>query len=446
MLLELARKLIGIDSSVAHGNEDIARFVSELAADWGLHAEVVEETWNGINTANVLIAADPAAIANDTFLLSAPLDTADPGEYGLWTKTGASPFKASLDGGSLYGLGTADAKLDFLAKMQALRHFVAEKNFAKKKVLLLGSFGRESGAGAIRLIRHKKIKPRAALVGAPTRLRLASRAPGYAKVEIALPLTVAERQHIERQSISEGSYSQSKIFSSPAANKVAYGILDNPIIKMIDYLRNLPSGIAVLSLDGGTSAEGAPDFVELEVQLVDTLSDGVIGKLIKVGDLIKRLSAELKAVEDKSFVPAHSTVNVGQIRMFSEEVKITGICRLVPTEGGRETYEVWLERMRQDCAAAGCQFQILDYKPPFLSDPAGAFFAHLKGVSSSLGLDPTVVAANQCTEASVFHRLGIQTAVFGPGEWRPTDQAPLERIEIQDLLKASAFYQAVLKG
>ena len=426
---------------MGHGTVAAAQWLSDLARSWGLRSEIIEETWNGVGQANVLVSPSDIRAEEAQLLLSTRLDTPDPGEYATWTKTGANPFNASVNGDQLFGLGARDSKLDFLCKLIAFKEVCG---VCKPKATVLGTFGRESGMGAIRLIRQKKIKPRAALVGAPTGLRLATRAQGYAKVEITLPLSSAERKYIEEQSISEGSYSQSKVFARRPDEKVVdLGLLDNPIIRMIDYLKNLPEGIAVLSIDGGTSAEAEPTFVELEVQIVDHLQESVIRKLIAVGELIKRLAVELKTVNAPDFSPPHSTINVGQIRMLNEEVKIVGVCRLVPTVD-REVYEKWLERLRSDCAAAGAQFHILDYKPPFSMESEAPFFTLAKSVCSSLGLDSRGAAAHQCTEANIFHRLGIETVVFGPGTEANNEPAALEHVKINELKTAIEFYKSVL--
>ena len=441
-VVELSRKLISIDSTMGHGTSATAKWLSDLACGWGLRAEIFEETWNGVSQANVLVLHPDIRADEAGLLLSTRLDTPDPGEYATWTKTGANPFNASVNGDQLFGLGARDSKVDLLCKLIAFKEVCGGR---KPKAAVLGTFGRESGTGVIRLIRQKKIKPRAALVGSPTGLRLATRAQGYAKVEITLPLSLAERKYIEEQSISEGSYSQSKVFARRAeGGAVDFGLLDNPIIRMIDYLKNLPGGIAILSIDGGTGAESQPTFVELEVQIVDHLQEGVIKKLIAVGELIKRLAVELKTVNAPDFSPPYSTINVGQIRMLNEEVKIVGVCRLVPAVD-REIYEKWLERLRGDCAAAGAQFHILDYKPPFSMESQAPFFTLAKGVCSSLGLDSKGAAAHQCTEANVFHRLGIETVIFGPGIEANNEPASLEHVKINELKAAIEFYKSVLR-
>ena len=181
--LEACRKIIGIDSSPSAGTLEVTKFVESLATSLGLHAELQTEAWNGVDQANVIVRPralkNPADVPEGEFVLQTHLDTPDPGPYALWKKTGANPFNASIyqspEGDRIYGLGSADVKLDFLCKLYA---FAAVSNAVAAKSLsdssntwrvppvLVGTYGEELGMpGAVKLIRKKKIRPSAMLVG-----------------------------------------------------------------------------------------------------------------------------------------------------------------------------------------------------------------------------------------------------------------------------------------
>jgi acetylornithine deacetylase/succinyl-diaminopimelate desuccinylase-like protein len=445
-LVELARQCIAIDSSVSHGTKDFAQFLAKTAEEWGLRTECVEESLSGLPQ-TALIISDANLERNNAkknLILSTRMDTPDPGSYAQWVKTGANPYNASVSGESIYGLGAADCKLDLMCKLVALRE-VKGRNL-KSRPLVVGAFGRESGASTIRLLRKKLLNPAAALVGAPTGLQISNRAPGFARVEISLPLSAEETKYLEEHNQAEGSHSQSKIFSRPHVHGTrSIGIHENPIIKLIEYLKMLPKGVALLAVDGGASAEIAPDLVELEIDLVGSAQGGVCDKLIKIGESIKALAAELKSVTDASFSPGHSTLNLGMIRMYPEEIKLTGVCRLIPA-ADENIYGRWLERLRQDCVNAGAKFQILDFKPPFMADEQNSFFGFLKGVSSKSELRFESKSAPISTEANVYHRLGVQCALFGPGEPPEIESAAFENIAIKDLDRAVVFYKSVIEN
>ncbi len=447
-LIELARKFIAVDSSVSHGTRDVVRLIAQISNEWSLPVEVIEENIGGVSQASIVVKPKNNASATKTsreIALTTRLDTPDPGEYSQWVKTGANPYNASVSGDAMFGLGVADCKLDFLCKLLALKDLTAE-DLKHSTPILVGTYGRESGVGTIRLLRKKNIQPKVALVGAPTDLHIANRAPGFAKLEISLPLSESEKKYIERHSRLEGGQSQSKIFSrQPNVTIRGFSIHDNPIIKMIDYLKNMPSGMAIISLDGGTSAEVAPDLVELELDLIDSVDDSVGAKLIRVGEAIKKMSTELMSLRDENFNPTYSTVNLGTIRMFSEEVKLAGVCRLIPA-ADRTVYEVWLDRLRQECSGAGAKFQIIDYKPPLITEEGGEFIRFLKATAAKTNQPQRLSAAAACTEANVFHRFGIECAIFGPGQPVENDKNALESVKTQELSKAVEFYKSVLQN
>src|SRR5207253_597890 len=107
------------------------------------------------------------------------LDTVDPGPYPLWTHTECNPFDATIIDGKIYGLGTADVKLDFLCKLEALSSFGGDRNW-KLPPVLVGTYGEELGMhGALRLIRKNKISAKMALISEPSHLKLISAAKGF---------------------------------------------------------------------------------------------------------------------------------------------------------------------------------------------------------------------------------------------------------------------------
>ncbi|MCB0350442.1 MAG: M20 family metallopeptidase [Bdellovibrionales bacterium] len=440
--VELCRKLAAIDSSTTHGTKDIVAFVAELSQSFGLTCEVQNEEYNGVAHANIIIRNTSAPSAKE-FLLIAHLDTPDPGDYAHWVRTGANPFNVSVDGEDMYGLGLSDAKADFACKLLALK---ATNGLSYKNMnpVLVGTFGQSSGAGAIRLIRKKCVKADAALVGAPTQLRIATKGPGYAKVEISIPFSADEIKYHEKHNSVEASISQSKIFSRSQTNGDIENIEDNPILRMLDYLKNLPQGISIISVDGGMSSEVDPDTASLEIDIVDGIREGSLMKLVRIGEAIKILSAELKSVHDADCVPAYSTITIGKIRTYPEEIKISGICRLVPGQD-RSVYESWLERLRTECSGIGASFSILDYKPPFEFSGESEFTEILKSVASEVGVGVQRVAARKCSEANIFSRLGVATIAFGPGNILKQAHASQEHVRVSDLKMTEEFYKKMIE-
>jgi acetylornithine deacetylase/succinyl-diaminopimelate desuccinylase-like protein len=441
-LIELCRTLTAIDSSISHGTADIAEFVANLCRPWGLEVQVQAEALNGVSNANIFVRPKGSNRQKELVLL-ARLDTPEPGEYARWSRTGANPFNASIDGDLLFGLGLADAKADFACKLLALKEFV-KTEFKGVAPVVVGTFGPSSGAGAIKLIRRKAVNAQSVLVGAPTGLQVGGRGPGYAKVEISIPFSSEEREYRERHNLSEGSVSQSKLFNRPAIVPAGEGFQNNPVMKLFEYLKKLPAGMPVIAIEGGASAETEPDTAFLELDFVDGLQHEMIARLRAISDALQRLAIELRSVSAPGCSPEFSTMTLGLIRTFPEEVRISGVCRLVPA-GGRDVYRGWLEKLRQDCAATGAIFHLVDYKPPFECETRGAFFEHLMRVSSAEGFSQEIGVAATCTEANIFQRLGVESLVFGPGRAQQS-HASEEHVNVLELQKAMRFYKRVIES
>ncbi len=439
-LLEIGRKIVSIDSSAEHGNVEVAKALREIAVAKNLSAEIIHENNLGVEQA-LLIIRPKNSSAKKHLLLVAHLDTEDPGEYFRWDKTGANPFHASIDGDIVYGLGTANAKFDFLAKLKALSE-ISEKNFNEVCPILVGTFGSEGGAGATKLLRRRVAQPIAAIVAQPTGLALADRGPGYATLEISVPFSESEIAHRESHDLKENSHSQSKFFTGHNKHGLEPNFFDSPIVKVFEYLKNLPEGFAVISVEGGTSAATAPDNALLELDLVDGFSDSVIPKLVNIYEGLRQFSSEFKAVSDHGFSPPHSTFNIGMIRTGAEEVQITGSCRLVPMVT-KEIYEEWLSKFRDRCENSGAKFRVLDYKPPYFT-PAGSVIGSLcQDIASEIGIK-SFVAAKTASEANVFKRFGIESLVFGAGQSVGHSHSANEHISMKDLDTSLDFYRRII--
>jgi acetylornithine deacetylase/succinyl-diaminopimelate desuccinylase-like protein len=439
-LLEVGRRIVSIDSSAEHGNVEVARVLSEIALERKLNVEIFRENYLGVEQA-LLVISPKKTTAKKHMLFVAHLDTADPGEYFRWDKTGANPFNASIDGDIVYGLGTANAKFDFLAKLKAFSE-IADQSFSEVCPLLVGTFGSESGAGATKLLRKRLAQPIGALIGQPTGLTLADRGPGYATLEISVPFSAGEIAHRESHDLRENSHSQSKFFTGHTKHGLEPNFFDNPIVKVFEYLKNLPQGFAVISIEGGTSAAAAPDNSLLELDLVDGFSDSVIPKLVGIYEGLRQFNGEFKAITDEGFSPPHSTFNIGMIRTGTEEVQLTGSCRLVPMVT-KEIYEEWLKKLRVRCEASGAKFRVIDYKPPYFTQSHGIIGSTCQKISDEM-TGSTFVAAKTASEANVFMRFGIESLVFGAGLSVGNSLTANEHISMKDLEHSLEFYRRAI--
>jgi succinyl-diaminopimelate desuccinylase len=176
--LDEARKMIRINSVSVNGNEEVANFVAALMQDRGLKTQIQHVTHSNEDISkrqfNVIgIMGDPLSDRKirKGLLLNTHLDTVSPGIFENWTETGGDPFAATLKEGRIYGLGSADVKLDFLCKLHALERFRERK--LKQPVYLVGTCGEEIGMfGAKYLIKSQALNPRFVVVGEPSELKI----------------------------------------------------------------------------------------------------------------------------------------------------------------------------------------------------------------------------------------------------------------------------------
>jgi acetylornithine deacetylase/succinyl-diaminopimelate desuccinylase-like protein len=285
--------------------------------------------------------------------------------------------------------------------------------------------------------------PVGALVAQPTQLALADRGPGYANLEISVPFSPKEIAYRESHDLEENSHSQSKFFTGLNKHGLEPDFFDNPIVKIFEYLKNLPEGFAVISVEGGTSATIAPDNALLELDLVDGFADSVIPKLVSIYEGLRQFSGEFKTVIDEGFTPAYSTFNIGTIRSGAEAVQITGSCRLIPTVT-KDTYEKWVNKFRARCEASGAQFKVLDYKPPFVVSEKKLIGPTCQKIASEMGLR-AFTAAKKASDANVFSRFGVETLVFGAGQSVGHSLAANEHISMKDLESSLEFYRRVIR-
>src|SRR4051812_6213802 len=197
--LEEAKRLIRINSVSSRGNEELANFVAGLLQDRGLKTQLQQVTHSLEDVSkrqfNVIgILGDPLVDKKirKGLLLNTHLDTVGPGLCENWTETGGDPFSATIKDGKIYGLGTADVKLDFLSKLQAVAKFRERK--LKQPIYLVGTCGEELGMfGARYLIKWMALNPRYVIGAEPRELRGV-----YAQKSLNVFKVSVGYQHIER--------------------------------------------------------------------------------------------------------------------------------------------------------------------------------------------------------------------------------------------------------
>jgi succinyl-diaminopimelate desuccinylase len=446
--IEACRKFVELDSTPANGTAELGAYAAELCRQAGLHVDAHAETHNGVEQMNV-IARPSSERPKEELLLQTHLDTADPGSYALWTKTGSNPFNASIYTDSvtgqevLYGLGSADSKLDFVCKLKAISEL--PKRRYKMPFVLAGTFGEELGMpGAIKLIRKKLVSSTMALIGEPTDMHLVHTGKGFAAVEIEIPFSQAEKDFRAQHNLGDGVTTQSRVFIGKAAHSSAPQTGESAIEKMLDYLSKLPDGLAVMEIEGGISANTVPAQAVLEIDMVGGLVDTMCSKISRITQAIGGVEKKFQNFKDAEFDPPSPTLNIGFIRTYEDFVKFGGCVRLPPTVT-HEVYEEWMEDLRSACVSVGAFFRITEYKQPFRTVLHAPLLEICSKELSRLGLPSRSGAQSVTTEANVFSRFGISCVVIGPGEGVGNSHAPNEKVRIEQLHQAVQFYRGVLE-
>lgn len=440
--IDNCRKLIGIDSSPSHGSREVALFVGELCKNAGLHVEYQTENLNGLEQYNI-VARPSADLPQEEVLFQTHLDTVEPGNYSGWTMTQSNPFNASIIDRRLYGLGAADTKLDFLCKLEALKEYA--KRPLKTPFVLVGTFGAQTGmTGALKLVRKKMIRARKALIGEPTNLCIKNEGQGLAVVEVRIPFSQEERDYRIEHDLLESSSTQSKIFSGKAAHSSQPQWGENAIVKMLDYLAQLPSAIAIMDLDGGVNYNSVPSSAVLEIDFVGKFKDPIVPRLAGVLQTAREVEAEFASYSQRVGRSPAPNMNIGLIRTFEDHVQILGSCRLPPYISEQVSMQ-WIDKLKSGCEEQGATFCVRDYKRSFTLASETDLVRALIDNSRAIGLDCSLGLVESATEASVFSRLGIECIVFGPGQGVGNSHAPNECIEIEALEKATAFYKKAVE-
>src|SRR6266478_2531285 len=141
-LLSWCKRLVECRSVTNEGTRTIAELCArELLAPNGIEARLLPSSQEGAGQVNLFALIkghDPAATP---IVLNTHLDTVPSGDPTAWTECANDPFAATLRDDRIYGLGAADTKLDFAAKVFAL----VRGGTPRRDTYLVGTFGEEHG-------------------------------------------------------------------------------------------------------------------------------------------------------------------------------------------------------------------------------------------------------------------------------------------------------------
>ena len=486
-LLEEARKSIRINSVSARGNEELANFLGGLVQDQGLKTQLQQVTHSLEDVSkrqfNVIgVLGDPLVDKKirKGLLLTSHVDTVGPGLVEHWTDTGGDPFAATIKEGRLHGLGSADAKLDFLCKLHAVSRFRERK--LKMPIYLVASCGEELGMfGAKYLIKSLALNPKFVAVGGPTALKIV-----YSHKSLNIFRVSVGYQQIERD--ARGFNRRIDLHSFGRGAHAAYPHLGaNAISLAFDFLkRAIDSGfdIRFTKLNGGDTVNSVPDHGMVQFYLtshqledfkrffretvrqegserafrvelggvgdmgVRFLPDSLFPCLLEVVGLFKGLATEFQAQRNVSFDPAWSTVNFGLLRQPLGGVELAFDLRLLPDLKPEE-----LEgRLQQKIQAIATRFPSLNLaitrtrmNPALAMTPGHELAKIAREAAEVADIPPEFACLSTSTEAAQYFQAGYESIVFGAGPCLGNSHSPNEHNVLAELEKATVFYEKLIE-
>lgn len=460
-LLEEAKKIISINSITYESNKAIADYICSLLSPLDLEVKLQRGEHHGKEQFNVVAKKGPEM--GEGLLFNAHLDTVSPGDFSLWDKTGGNPFRATIQDDKIYGLGTADVKLDILCKIKALEKFKGRA--FKNPFVLTATYGEESGlVGVRKLVEENWLSQslRYAVVGEPSNLSIVYAHKGFLVLEFKLVDTQAKKATVE-----EPIYRIDFLGRAAHSSTPQLGI--NAVQKALDFLKNHKNHGGIISLQGGDLINIIPDkaslrlmskekiipegegvYVALEKvkEAVTVFTSDFLNSLEDVQGLLRKLASDFKRTPMEEFDPPISVLNIGVISTQDNKMSLKVGMRLLPTANVDEivgSLEHQLEDIGKKHAPVQLSMCVERKSPPMKTELSSKLVSEARNVLRSMSLQETIVTKASSTEASIYQTLGMETIVWGPGISVGNVHKPNEFNYIHHLTHAVIFYEKLIE-
>ncbi len=438
---ELLKEFVAHNTVTTRSNAALARRVGRLLGRAGFRVSYQKVRRNGQVFVNVLGRKGPAS--GRPLVLCAHLDTVPPGERSAWTRTGGDPRRARVERGVLYGLGSADDKGSMAAILEAASR-TARDTFTRPFVVL-GTFGEESGMGGAHTVlkRWKGPKPYAVLAAEPTALGVTYKHKGMGVAEITL---VARRRAKLRAA--------GKRFSGRSAHSSQPSTGVNALDKAVRWLRTSGRGTLVASLDGGQARNMVPASARLAAGVSRSAAGSTVRPVFPAPAIVDVRNAVARTIarfpgRDRAFDPPVSTSTLCLARTEGTALTLCFDFRLNPGQ----TMDRVVKRLKKLLTAGlavyrrelGWKLRVERDNPALRGRPLGPAGRLAAGALADAGLSARFLAKSGCTEAGLYSRWGVSSAVLGPGVSRGNIHRPNERIAIGQLEAAVRIYERIIR-
>jgi len=482
-----AKKLISLKSVSVDGNEEIANYLFDRMKELGLKVQLQHVTHSLDHISkrqfNVIgILGDPLVDKKTKkgLLLNTHLDTVGGGILSNWTETNGDPWHPVIKDGKIFGLGSADVKLDFLCKLRAIEKFREKK--LKMPIYLVGTCGEEIGMlGAKYLIKSGALNPKFVVVGEPSDLSVvyAHKSLNIFKINIGFQMVAKDARGFNRR-IRIQSFGKSAHGSYPHLGT-------NAITQLMDLIRDsIDQGydMKFTKLEGGDSVNKVPDHASVEFYLTshqfedykrffkDLLAqtqmeksfemdysgggeegirfvpDQIFECATQISNYFKKLSNQFSKVTDDSYSPSFSTVNLGVINQTLGGIELLFDLRILPDQ---DADAIEKEILKDILTLAG-QYAGLNVSAvrqrtnPGLNMTVEHELVRIcKDALISAGLPAKIDKKATSTEAAQYYKAGFEAVIFGPGLSQGNSHSPNEHNLMEQLDKATAFYEKLIE-
>ncbi len=429
-ILAWAKRFVETPSVSRDGNRAIAEVALELLREAGVPARTIPAEIDGV--CHYTVMADLGDCEGDGLLLLTHLDTVAPGPAEAWTCTAGNPWRAALLGDRLYGLGSADAKVDLVCKVAA----ICELDVAdlRRPLRMVGSFAEEIGLlGARWLIDSGHTRGFAeALVGEPSRLTAIWAHKGYACFEARVPLPrLTTLEGVVREEVLRGESTHS---STPQLGH-------NAIEAAIQRLRS-PEVVGLASIEADGPLNKVPDRCALQVVVrgegpdrPELLYDP--RPLIAFQLAWRRSLTAIAEIKDASFDPDHTVGNLGRVTLQDDCALLGFDLRPVPSVDAQELVEPLADFAEIRCLRAD----------PALDTPEETpLMQAILRAQQRLGLGRRIGTKATCTEAGLLSEAGLDSVVLGAGTSVGNVHRPNEYTSVSELLQARDLYREIIRA
>jgi acetylornithine deacetylase/succinyl-diaminopimelate desuccinylase-like protein len=481
--LEQAEKLIGINSVSSDGDEEAALFLQSVMNRMGLKTIVQEVThsFEGVSKRqfNVIgILGDPLVDSKTRkgLLLGTHIDTATPGIKTQWTETGGDPFKAVIKENKIYGLGSADAKLDFLCKLKAIERFRERR--LKMPVYIAGTAGGELGMiGAKFLIKSLALNPKYVLVGEPTELSVVHTHKAHAVYQIGIGYS-----QLERDAKGYNTRIEIRCFGRSAhASHPSLG--DNAINRMLSVIRSIKAAnfqVKLTKISGGDAINKVADTAAVEFYISSSsfddfrkfyreqlnqkeiqvefgglgesgmrfMPDNVLDAIEEVQACLLRLEQDELSNRDEAMVPPTSTVSLGRMTSRPGNIDLFFDIRLMPSVVPDQVDQ----RLKAMIVETNTKFANLILKtvrnrvtPALTMKVDSELVKAASEAQKAANIEQKISKKATSTEAAQYFSAGYESVAFGPGLSVGNSHSPNEYNIVDHLDRAVHFYDRMIE-